>query len=291
MRPTLGDSWLIARFELAESLRSRRALAVSTLFLLTALGLAFAYSEAVEGIRGAIGDRPLLRGAADTAYEQLLLSLAGGDRRMARFMASQSPAALFLVKMASWFVPILVALTSAEGIASDLGSRAARYTLLRTSRLSFALGKLLGQALLVGTVLGGSALVFFAVALVRTRDFDVAAAAASIALFSPFLIAHALCFVALAALASQLVASPAAARALALALLVAAGLLLGMPGVVQRAGLPSVFGWVSRLSPYAHHSLAFEPSALLRAAGVFAYLALATVYFWAGYLRLRARDV
>jgi len=291
VRSTLRDALLIARFELSESLRARRALALSTLFLLTALGLAFAYSEAVEATRHAIGDQQILRGAANTAYEQLLLYLADGNRRVARFMAEQPPAALFLVKIATWFVPILVALTSAEGIASDLGSRAARYTLLRTSRLSFALGKVFGQALLVAVVLGASAVLFLLVAVARTRGFDLFGSAVGILRFSPFVLSHALCFVAVAALASQVVTSPAAARALSLALLVAAGLLLGAPALIRWLGLPSAFGWVSELSPYAHHDLAFAPHAAMRAVGVLVYLALASLFFAIGYLRLRWRDV
>lgn len=289
--PTLRDTLLIARFDLAESLRARRALALSTLFLLTALGLAFAYSQAVETTRSFIGNERMLQGVANTAYEQLLLSLAGGNRRVARFMAEQSPAALFLVKMATWFVPILVALTSAEGIASDLGSRAARYTLLRTSRLAFALGKVFGQALLVLVVLGASALLFLLVAVARIRGFDLLNSAAGILRFSPFVVSHALCFVALAALASQIVSSPAAARALALALLVAASLLLGAPALVRWLGLPSAFGWISQLSPYAHHDLAFAPHPAMRAVGVLAYLTLAALFFGIGYLRMRSRDV
>jgi len=289
--PRLRDTLLIARFDLAESLRTRRALALSTLFLLTAFGLAFAYTEAVETARRAIGDERILQGVANTAYERLLLSLADGDRRVARFMAEQSPVALFLVKMATWFVPILVALTCAEGIASDLGSRAARYTLLRTSRLSFALGKLLGQALLVLVVLGASAVVFLMVAVSRTGGFDLVGAATGIVRFSPFVVSHALCFVALAALASQLVSSPAAARALALALLVAAFLLLAAPALVRWLGLPSAFGWVSELSPFSHHGLAFAPHPAMRAAGALVYLCLASLFFGMGYLRLRSRDV
>ena len=291
MRPILRDALLIARFELAESIRTRRALALGTLFLLTALGLAFAYSEAVRATREAIGGQPLLQGAANTAYEQLLLWMAGGNRRVARFLAEQPPAALFLVKIATWFVPILVVLTSAEGIARDIGTRAARYTLLRSGRLCYALGKVLGQALLVASVLGASAGLFLLVAMARTPGFDLLSSALGIARFAPFVLAHALCFVALAALASQLVAGPAAARALALGLLLLSGLLLAAPALVRRLGLPGAFGLIGQLSPFAHHGLAFAPSPAVRAAGALVYLALASLFFAIGYLRLRSRDV
>jgi ABC-type transport system involved in multi-copper enzyme maturation permease subunit len=288
---TLRDALLIARFELSESLRTRRALALCTLFLLVALGLALAYAGAVNQARHAIGQHALLRGAASTAYEQILLWLAGGDRKVARFMAAQSPAALFLVKISTWFVPVLVMLTSAEGIARDIGTRAARYTILRTSRLCFALGKMLGQGLLVVVVLGLSAVVFLMVAVSRIPAFDLVDAAVGLLRFAPFVVCHALCFVALAALASQLVSSPALARALALLLLVGAGLLLAVPVIVWRLGLPTALGWLAELSPFAHHGLAFRPEMGARIGGVFVYLALAAIFFLLGFLRLRSRDV
>ena len=288
---TWRDALLIARFELRESLRTRRALALAILFLLVALGLALAYSAAVNETRKVVGQQPLLRGAAGTAYEQLLLWLAGGDRKVARYMADQPPAALFLVKLGTWFVPLLVVLTSAEGIARDISTRAARYTLLRTSRLAFALGKVLGQGLLVAVVLGLSAVLFLGVALSRTPDFDLIGSAFSIVRFAPFIVGHALCFVALAALASLLASSPAGARGLALLFLLCAGLLLAVPAWVHLLGLPRVFGLVAQFSPFAHDGLAWQPGLLARSAGVLVYLSFAAAFFSLGYLRLRSRDV
>lgn len=287
----LRDALRIARFELHESLRTRRALAVAVLFLLVALGLAIAYSAAVNETRRALGEEALLRGAANTAYEQMLLWLADHDGKAARFMAEQPPAALFLVKIATWFVPVLVVLTSAEGIARDVGTRAARYTLMRTSRLAFALGKVLGQGLLILVVLGASALLFLMVAAARTEGFELLGSALGIARFAPFVASHALCFVALAALASQLTTRPAAARGLALLLTLAAALLLAVPALVYATSLPGAFGWVSWLSPFAHDEWAFQPDLLARVAGVGVYLAFAVGFFALGYLRLRSRDV
>jgi len=288
---TWRDALLIARFELQESLRTRRALALAILFLLVALGLALAYSEVVNETRRAIGQQALLQGAANTVYEQLLLWLADGDRKVAHYMAEQPPAALFLVKLATWFVPLLVALTSAEIVARDVSTRAARYTLLRTSRLAFALGKTLGQGLLVAVVLGASAALFLVVALWRTPEFDLVGSALSIARFAPFVLSHALCFVALAALASLIAGSPAGARGLAMLFLLGAGLLLTLPAWFNLLGLPRSFGLLARLSPFAHHLRVFQPGILERLAGVGVYLAFAAAFFSLGYLRLRSRDV
>lgn len=290
-RDEIRDALLLARFELGESLRTRRAIALAVLFLLLALGMAWAYSGAVNLIREQVGDRAILRGAAATAYDALLLGLAGGDRTVARFLATQPPVALFFVKGATSFVPVLVALTCAELIAADIATRTLRFSLLRTSRLAYALGKVLGQALLVGVVLAVSAGLYVGVAAARIDGFEPVEALAGIARFSPFVIAHALAFVALAALASQLASSAAMARAVAVLLLMGLGLLLAVAPLCRWLGLPLAFGRIAALSPFAHTGLAFQPEIAWRLAGPVVYLGFAAAFFALGYARLRSRDV
>ncbi len=182
MTGVLRDAIVVAGFDLRASLRSRKALLLLLLYVAGAVVADAGFVNVLQAIERTAADA-LAVAATDTpgtmtaslmANEQLLdvVSELVGDRVLARQLLSIPPMALFYGWVSLSFVPVLVALTSSDAIAADVESGAARFALVRTGRGAWALGKLLGQALLmaVGLLLG--AVATFIVGYGWTRGFD-----------------------------------------------------------------------------------------------------------------------
>jgi hypothetical protein len=82
------------------------------------------------------------------------------------------PLSIFMGFAALQVVPFMVLLGSAGCIAHDVSSGAVRFVLFRCDRLAWALGKVLGQAALMGTGLLLSAVVASAVGTWHEGAFD-----------------------------------------------------------------------------------------------------------------------
>ena len=193
------------------------------------------------------------------------------------------------------FLPWLVLFTSSESIAGDVSSRAIRYSVLRTGRLSFAVGKALGQLVLVAGVTVLAALSFYLVGWTSIAGFEAADTAAGLLSYLPRILLYLLPFLAWAMCASMLTASANLAR------IVAAGRggrarHPGRLGGAQRRDRPGPSPPPSGTScstsrPFPHkEGLTYPPGgALLSDMSV--CLALTAVYFSVGFAVLRRRDL
>ena len=164
---------VVARFELAEALRSRLVVVVLCLYGLGAAFGAFAFvktlSAAEESVRTSLGQT---MSAHDLDDEQVrrdaksqILSHIVDDRELLADLVAVDPLALFYGYMALTFVAPFVLLTSAGAHARDLRRGATRFVLTRCHRLTWALGKTLAQAVLLVLGLTVSALATAAVGL------------------------------------------------------------------------------------------------------------------------------
>ena len=298
------DVALVARFELAESLRSR-LLAVMILLFVGSGGLgSWIYSaivskaeaRAAELLSAPATKRPgaatrSLRGSK--SYRDVVRAFVHDDQQ-ADYYASFPPIVVFYAFAAFFFTPWLILFTSAETIASEVATRAIRYSLLRTSRLAYALGKAVGQlAILVG-VSALSALVFYGVAWAKLAGFEPGATAAGLLAYWPRVIVYTLPFLGLAMLASMVTASANFARIVALAggiLLAVASVIAGNEdwrGNVVAAGALDLLGF---LTPFGHAEGFKYPAGGALPADLAICLVLTVLYFSAGFLVLRHRDV
>lgn len=157
----------MARFELAASLRTKRAVALVAIYLVTSLfGMSGAITvlgkmeeqlanilqvDAVEGKSGVVSatlwkSKPFQRLARGVV----------GDSLVYDDIVGKHPAELIYAWIVFLAVPFLSVLVSCRRVADDVKSGAAKYALLRITRLQWTLGKYLGQALLMlaGLLLG-----------------------------------------------------------------------------------------------------------------------------------------
>jgi ABC-type transport system involved in multi-copper enzyme maturation permease subunit len=300
------DVALVARFELAEAARSRLLIVMVLLFVgAGALG-AWAYTEVLERVeqnaaRLTGAPTPRRPGAVmrrlreQRSYRDMLRVFTGSDAK-ADYYAAIPPIVVFFAWVSFTFTPWLVLFTSAETIATEVATRSIRYSVLRTGRLEFALGKAAGQALIVVGVTALSAVAFFLVALVALDGFEAAATAAGLAAAWPRVVLFALPFLGWALLASMLTSSANVARILSLgggvALAVLGGLVARPPRWLRgNAAVDVVRELLGYLTPFGHsEGLSFPPGGAL-ASDIAICLALGTLYFAAGFAVLRRRDL
>ncbi|HEY0706392.1 MAG TPA: ABC transporter permease subunit, partial [Polyangia bacterium] len=298
------DVRIVARFELGEALRSRLLVVMVLLFVgAGALG-AWAYStmiqEAEVRAASALGAPASRRpGAAvkrlrDTEGYRDVIRVFVRDEKKADFYASHPPIVVFYFFTAFLFTPWLILFTSAETIASEVASRAVRYSLLRTGRLAYAIGKSLGQLAILTGVTGLGALVFYGIAWVRLDGFEPAATALGLLGYWPRVVIYTLPFLSWAMFASMATASANVARIVSLA----GGVLLAIAG-----GLAAVDEWrkgpvasaaldlLGMLTPMGHaDGFRYPPGGQLPR-DLTVCLVLTVLYFAAGFAIFRRRDV
>lgn len=294
------DALMIARFDLRESIRTRRALVLALLYLLTSAIISYVYVKAVvlveETASDAIGMMPdagdrMAAGAAvglaqNEAYQGALYVLAGGDAQISAHLATYPPMVLVFGWFSLAFLPWLIALTCYDLIAGDIHLRTIRFVALRTSRGAFVVGKLLSQVLLITAIAILSTLPVLAFGVVYVKGFDVLGNLVALVQMWPILVLFSLAVLGPITFASQLVRTPGAARALAILLLFALWILSTW---AVFAGPP--FSLLGMLTPYDYKTGFFDPDLtdrLLTAAGC---LAICAGYTWLGFLRFRRRDL
>jgi ABC-type transport system involved in multi-copper enzyme maturation permease subunit len=309
MTPALAfgrDVALVARYELAEAVRSRLLLVVVLLFVGAGGVAAWSFTQLVQSIEdntarvtGApTAKRPgrTMRRIRESGSYRSGLRIFLGDDQKADYFAAIPPIVTFFAYFSFYFLPFLVLFTSAETIASEVASRAIRYSALRTGRLEFALGKGVGQALIIVAVTGLAAVIFFVIAWASLAAFEPAATALGMISFWPRVLLYLLPFLGWALFASMVTRSANVARAVSLGGGVALSIVAGLVGTPPRwlqggaivDGLRDVLGY---LTPFGHYKgLGYPPGGAL-AGDVAVCLALTALYFAGGFAILRRRDL
>lgn len=174
---------IVARFELAEALRSRLVIVILTLYGAGAALGAYVFSKALGAAEQAVrSNMPTALGAPDVpddlVRKQALPRVISGlvdDPVLREELVGIEPLALFYGFMALQLVALLVLFASGGAHASDVSRGVTRFVLTRCDRFSWALGKLVGHAALLAAGLLAGALVTMAVGWAQGR-FDAVSA-------------------------------------------------------------------------------------------------------------------
>jgi ABC-type transport system involved in multi-copper enzyme maturation permease subunit len=298
------DVGIVARFELAESVRSKLLIVMVLLFVGAGTLGAWGYTQVLgkieENAARVLGapnaGRPgaVVRRLRDsTSYRDMLRFFIRDDRK-ADYFARLPPMVVFFGWSAMTFLPWLVLFTSAESIAGDVSSRAVRFSVLRTGRLSFALGKTVGQLVLVVGVTVLAALSFYVVGWTSIAGFEAVDTAAGLVSYLPRILIYLLPFLAWAMFASMVTASANLARIVSLGGGVALAVLAAWGETKRAVGDPiaaSLWDLALYLTPFSHHDgLNYPPGGALLS-NVAVCLALTAIYFSLGFAFLRRRDL
>jgi ABC-type transport system involved in multi-copper enzyme maturation permease subunit len=305
-RGFVRDVALVARYELAEAVRSKMLIVIVLLFVAAGGLAAWSFTEIVSSVEenaARVTGAPTARRAGATmrrmrdsgSYRDMVRMFLRNDEK-ADYFAAIPPIAAFFAYFALNVTPFLVLLGSAETIATEVASRAIRYSVLRTGRLEFAVGKTLGQALIVVGVTALSAVVCYLIAWGSLAGFEHGATALSMLSFWPRVLLYTLPFLGWAMFASMVTRSANLARVLSLGGGLGLAIMSGLanhPPPFLRGGevMSSIRDLFANLTPFGHYEGLVYPPGGAFASDAAVCVALAALYFAAGFVLLRRRDL
>jgi hypothetical protein len=297
----LRDVWLVARFEVLRALRTWTALALAALYMVSTtgaslvfVGLIWALEQTLASTLGAA--RPSRPGMLldqlleEDSLTEVLGAMVGNATAVEELLAIPLLAVFHL-----WFgmmlVPFFAATAGSESLSTDLRTRSIRFEVQRTGRLELVFGRFFGQLGMTTvatmlTVLGAWAVGMFA--MVGNEALPLFGWLAWLDLR---VVAFAAPFVGLGIAVSQLTASPALARVLAIIGTVASWALFFFAGWLQDDRLPVLGDLITQVLPQGWRAPLWDadPVTWLPAAGVL--LSMGLIIALVGYLPLSRRDL
>jgi hypothetical protein len=286
---------LVATFDLLESLRSRKAIVLLLLYFLGALGASAIFIRILTAIKERLEEEvgrsvDMVQLWSNPGMERVMGALAG-DAEVAKAIVQIPPMALFYGWLAMNFVPLLVLFTSADAISGDLSSGAVRFSIFRADRLSWALGKLIGQTcmMMVGVLTGALACWF--IGLIWLEGFSPGATAWWLLRISGRTMVYSFAYLGMVMCASEITRTGIRAGGLALGIMFFNSL---AGGIVQAGPImdiaPQFFLAVSKLFPNGHYLELWHPRWLVSGPAMVGLVLIGLAYFALGFLRFGRRD-
>jgi ABC-type transport system involved in multi-copper enzyme maturation permease subunit len=303
MNRTLQDVLRVASHELADSIRSRRAVLLLVLYLLGSVAGTLVFVRVLHEVENqvvrAMGIDPAKNPGGVTAalwesgpFREIVTHLVG-DRETAGDILRIPPLALFYGWMSFAFAPLLVILVSTPRIAEEIWSGSIRFAMFRTSRLAWCSGKVTGQACQLLAALLLSAAGAWLVGWLRMDRYPALPTALYMAIYAMKAWVFALAFLGLATGISQMCSNPHTATAVGFIALAAVSVLGAVAPLLARQQKPWAPAWdlVLLFLPAGHKlDLWRGDPAHLVPASVF-LLALGAAYMLAGHARFSRRDL
>ena len=294
--PSLRDVILVALHELKESIVSVRAIVVFVLFVLGSLALSEgcvrAAQQAEDQIRADLEEEwgeeggEMMAEQLDTVEIRagVLEDVFNGDRELAEKLAPLPYLGLFFPLMMMTFVPFMIVIFAGDSISNELATGSVRFSLFRTDRTSWALGKFLGQALLiiVALLLGAAATIAFGI--VRIEGVEVGPWSSWMIEITLRMSALAFAWTGIAIAVSQVFRSRMAAWAIGFCLVISFGIIGSIFGN-QPDG--SALQMISKIFPTGYRFGLWTGDVV----SVVALCVLGLVYFGLGHFIFRLRDV
>lgn len=178
----LRQVWHCAAYEWLDALRSRRALVVLLLYLTAAICNMYWSINLLSRLERELSSVLQLPESSQTGVVsqtlwqskpfQRMIRHTVRDKLVLRDITGKHPVELIYAWFAFFYTPLLVVLVAGNRIAEELGSGAVRYAIFRTSRLSWSLGKFLGQLWVVGLALLLSGASAYLVAAIRVHSIS-----------------------------------------------------------------------------------------------------------------------
>lgn len=292
---------IVARHELADGFRSRRAIVVLILYLAGAVLATNGFISALNKIEDQVAEMLAVAPDASTGavtralwksprFRHMLTALVR-DKEVAETLLATPPMALIYGWLAFTFTPVLVMLTTSSRIAEEVASGSVRLVFLRSQRHAWCVGKFAGQALLVIVALCLSVIGAWITARIRMTGLQAGATAAGMMIYAAKAWLFSLAFVGLALGVSQLTRSPNLATAIGFVVWIATRILAAVAGHFEGDGIRQVWHGVGLLTPHGHWvNLWSRDPANLASATLF-LVALGMSYLFLGYAVLSRRDL
>lgn len=300
MRTALSQWWVVARNELTDAVRTKRAWILVLLYVAGSVVACLMFVHILHRIENqllqslGLAVSPESGSATHTLWKSShfrhIMGELVGDRDLANRLLDVPPLSLYYGWLSLTFTPLLVMLISSPRIAEEVSTASVRYVLFRTSRATWCTGKAAGQAALLLCALVLSAAAAWGVGMLRMGAFDPAGNAAAMLVLGFKAWFYGLAYLGLALGASQWSRSPVIATGLGLAAM------LGLTVVAAAANHWRGTGWfrvldvVWALTPQSHKLGLWHPDAPHLIPSLILLPVLGFLYFSVGYLRFARRD-
>ena len=293
--------WIVARHELADSVRSRRVLVLLLLYLAGSVAGTLLFISILQKVERQLVETLGLAAANNTGsvtatlwksdwFKGILTTLVG-DRERAAALLAIPPLGLFYGWLSLSFAPLLVMLMSSARIAEEIWSGSVRFVLFRASRLHWCLGKFAGQAAQLMLALLISAVGAWCVGLIRMHAFQPLPTAWAMLGFACKAWVYAMAFLGLATAISQVCTAPNLALALGFIAMIAMTALSALARHFTGAGVRRLWDLANALTPGGHRlDLGWGDALHAWPAAVF-LLTLSVAYLLAGYAAFARRDL
>lgn len=293
MRSFLRHVWVIMRYELADSVKSRRVVILLVLYLAGAMLACNGFITVMHRIEDQLSETLALPSASSAgvvtnalwrskAFRRMVVELVG-NRETALEILSIPPIAVVYGWLALTFTPVLVTLSASGRIAEEVSSGSVRYVLTRTPRPAWCLGKFMGQACEVLLALMLSAIGTWCVARFRMATSGDIQTARWIILHAWKAWIYSLAFVGLALGISQIMRSPYYAMGLSLIVVVGMGIISLMATHWAGDGWRQLWQLVDFVVPMGHKMGLWRLKAAYVCTSSVYLVALGFAYCFAGY--------
>ena len=298
---TLRNTWTVARHELVDSIRSRRAIVLLILYVLGAVAATLLFVKLLHTLENqlekAIGVAEAQKAGGTSSalwknqmFKGMLSHVVGSDAAAIKLL-SFTPLALFYGWISFTFTPLLVILMSSARISEEIWSGSVRFVMFRTSRLSWCAGKFAGQALQLLVALLLSALAAWVTGWFRLAFFAPLPNAIDLLVFALKAWVYSIAFLGLATGVSQAVASPNVATALGFVAMVVVGILHSIASWVTMQPWRMILETTDMMLPGGHQLDLWLTDAAHAVPAVLFVLCLGTAYALAGYVSFSRRNL
>lgn len=292
---------LIAVFELKRALRTWKALAFTTLYALSTGGAAYLFiglmrvieneSAAKLGVPRVDYPGAMTHRLMESDSFRDLVGMMVGRPEIVDDVLAQPILAVFHLWICFALIPFFAASASAEAISGDVHTKAIRFQALRAGRLEIVLGRFLGQVFLTGVaglvamfVVWGVGLAYMYVDAPLELGLGLAWSALRGFLFG-------VPFVGFGLLCSQLTASSAWARILALTGTAGSWVLFGIARWGEGGALWLIWDLLIQVLPQGWANGLWEPSMMSILSSTVALSAIAVAAVATGFVRFAGRDL
>lgn len=292
--------WQVALCEWHGAMRSRRALVMMLLYLLSAAGGMYATISIFNKMEHELGDVLQLPdgGKTGTVSKQLWTSTTFqhgvkavvGDDAVYENIKGRHPVELVYAWFVFLCIPMLVVMVAGNRVADDLHSGAVRYSIVRCTRAEWSMGKAVGQVLMIGVALGVGTLGAWGTAVWRLAGVNALELLPSMLDWGLRAWLYSIAWLGVAMGASHVCKSGSKATSLGITCWIA---LVALPGVLKFFAMHFDAAWLLNftvLSPSSADDLLWRAglTPLVRAA--FHLATLGALYLTIGYAVFRRRD-
>ena len=292
---------ITARQELADAVRSRRAIVILALYLAGSLLACNGFVSILHKLETQLTETLHLSSGASTGvvmsalwknheFQRIMYHLVG-DADVARQLLTIPPPALVYGWLAFAFTPVLVMLTASGRIAEEMAGNSVRFVMTRTSRTAWILGKFMGQAMLLIIALLLSAAGAWCIIRFRLAGFDHGATAAAMMIYAAKAWVYSLAFTGMALGLSQLTRRPYMAMALGFLVWFATVFLAFAAAHFLKKDGSAAWEIILQLLPQGHRVDLWRTDAVHLLNAVFFLVSLGFVYLFAGFARFQKRDL